>query len=120
MHELSLARRIVTLVEQFVPLEQLSQVRRVHVAIGRMAGVLADSLAFSFDTLVANTPLHRARLAPSEVPLRLACADCRDTLESAADDFCCPACGGSRTTVVTGMELQVVRVELDDSPEEAA
>ncbi len=119
MHEFSLAQDIVNIVHESVPGGQLAAVRSIRVDIGRMAGVVADSLEFCFQALVAETPLRQACLELRTIPLRLACADCRETLECPDDVFACPACGGRRTTVVTGMELRVAAVELVDDPKEA-
>ena len=119
MHELSLAQSILNIVKEHIPPERIGAVRRVRVDIGRLSGVVADSLDFCFTALVADTPLQESRLELNTVPLRLACADCQDTFESECDIFHCPSCDGSRTTVVSGMELWVAAIELEEEPEEA-
>ena len=119
MHELSLAQGILNIVKEHVPPQRIAAVRRVRVDIGRLSGVVADSLDFCFTALVAETSLQESRLELNTIPLRLACADCQETFESAGDVFHCPSCGGSRTTVVSGMELQVAEIELEEEPEEA-
>jgi hydrogenase nickel incorporation protein HypA/HybF len=113
MHELSLARSILKIVAEHVPPEQRGAVRCVRVEIGRLAGVVADSLEFCFAALVAETPWRDAHLEMNVIPLRLTCADCQRTLESDGDVFTCPRCGGSRTKVVSGMELRVLEIEVD-------
>jgi hydrogenase nickel incorporation protein HypA/HybF len=118
MHELSLARGILNIVAEHVRPEQRGAVRCVRVEIGRLAGVVADSLEFCFTALVAETPLRESHLELNVVPLRLACADCQQTLDSDGDVFTCPRCGGSRTTVVSGMELRVTEIELAAEPQE--
>lgn len=118
MHELSLARGILNLVTEHVPPQRISAVRRVRVDVGRLAGVVADSLEFCYSALVAETPLRHSRLQLNKVPLRLACADCQTTLESEGDVFRCPSCQGRHTRVVSGMELHLVEIELEDEPEE--
>jgi hydrogenase nickel incorporation protein HypA/HybF len=119
MHELSLAQGILNLVQEHVPPERLAAVRLVRVDVGRLSGVVADSLEFCFSVLVEETPLKDSRLEPNTIPLRLACADCRETFVSEGDIFHCPSCDGSRTTVVSGMELLVAEIELEEEPQEA-
>ena len=119
MHELSLAQSIVDLIQEHVPPERLAAVRVVHVDIGRLSGVVADSLDFCFTALVEGTLLQDSSLALNTIPLRLACRDCRDTFDSERDIFHCPSCDGSRTTVVSGMELRVAEIELEEQPQEA-
>jgi hydrogenase nickel incorporation protein HypA/HybF len=79
---------------------------------------VADSLEFCYSALVAETPLRASRLELNTIPLRLACADCQQTFDSDLDVFCCPSCRGSHTTMVSGMELRVTEIELEDAPEE--
>jgi hydrogenase nickel incorporation protein HypA/HybF len=119
MHELSLAQSILNIVKEHVPSQRIAAVRRVRVDIGRLSGVVADSLDFCFTALVAETSLQESCLELNTIPLRLACADCRETFESEGDVFSCPSCRGSRTTVVSGMELQVTEIELEEESEEA-
>ena len=119
MHELSLAQSILNIVKEHVPQQQIAAVRLVRVDIGRLSGVVADSLDFCFTALVAETPLQESRLEMNTIPLRLACADCDETFESAGDVFHCPSCRGSHTTVISGMEMCVTEIELEEQPEEA-
>ena len=118
MHELSLAQSILNIVKEHTPPEQIGAVRCVRVQVGRLAGVVAESLEFCFTALVAETELEATRLELETIPLRLACADCRETLESEGDVFSCPSCGGHQTTIVSGMELWVTEIELETQPEE--
>jgi hydrogenase nickel incorporation protein HypA/HybF len=62
MHELGCAEGIFEIVRRYVPLPQAPAVREVRVRVGDGAGVLADSLAFCFEAIVAGTPWASARL----------------------------------------------------------
>jgi hydrogenase nickel incorporation protein HypA/HybF len=119
MHELSLAQSILKIVQDHVPPQRFNAVQLVRVDLGRLSGVVAESLEFCFEALVADTALRNSRLFLNSIPLRLACAGCQDTFQSDGDIFRCPVCGGSRTTVVSGMELQVTEIELEDQLQEA-
>ncbi|MFM7844651.1 MAG: hydrogenase maturation nickel metallochaperone HypA [Planctomycetota bacterium] len=115
MHELSLAESLVELVLESVPEgEQQRLIREVHVGVGRMAGVVADSLEFCFTTLIEQSPFPQARLVLTEIPLRLHCRDCQQEVVSERDDFLCPHCQAASTTVLSGMELQLQSIALTD------
>ncbi len=120
MHELSLAQGILKIIEDHVPADRIGDVRIVRVDVGRLSGVVAESLEFCFEALVAKTALQNSRLCLNSIPLRLACAECQDTFQSDGDIFRCPVCNSSRTTVVSGMELQVTEVELTEEFQEAS
>lgn len=116
MHELGLAQNILDIVREHTPANRIAAVRRVRVDVGRMAGVVVESLDFCFSTLIATTPMSAARLECRTVPLQVACETCRGTSECEGDWFVCPRCGSSRTRVVAGMDLRVREIELEDEP----
>ncbi|MFM2097257.1 MAG: hypothetical protein RIS70_4381 [Planctomycetota bacterium] len=116
MHELGLAQNILDIVREHTPANRIAAVRRVRVDVGRMAGVVVESLDFCFSTLIATTPMSSARLECRTVPLRVACETCGGTSECEGDWFVCPGCGSSRTRVVAGMDLRVSEIELEDDP----
>lgn len=119
MHELSIAQGILDIVQQHVPPERLASVVSVRVRLGRLSGVVSESLSFCFDALVAETPFRRARLEIEHVATRCACLDCGASFEPEALVFFCPSCRSGRVRLVSGNDLQVVHVELGDVPRSA-
>jgi hydrogenase nickel incorporation protein HypA/HybF len=117
MHELSLARNIIEIVERNIPAEEKAPVRSVRLKVGRMSGVVASSLEFCFEALTSGTQLGGASLLIDEVPLTARCGDCGRTSAMSFPFAECPACGGTKTMLVSGTELEIVDVELDDTEE---
>jgi len=115
MHEMSIAESILDIVRQHVPEAAIPEVALVRVRVGSLSGVIADSLAFCFEALVADTPLGRARLDIERVSTTCACGDCGHRFEPEAMIFLCPACGSGRTRLESGADLQVVHVELRET-----
>jgi hydrogenase nickel incorporation protein HypA/HybF len=116
MHEMSIAQNIVDLIGQYVPRESTGQVRLVKLRIGRMAGIVPDSLDFCFGAIVRDTPLREARIDFEEVDVRSRCSSCGGEFSVEGALFVCPACGGTEVRMISGMELQVVEIELADDP----
>jgi hydrogenase nickel incorporation protein HypA/HybF len=114
MHELSIAQSVVDIVRQYVPEDRLPLVRHVKIKVGKMAGVVPDSLEFCFAAIVNETPLHRAELDIEETPLQSECKECNQVFAVEGSDFHCPGCGGRDLRVVSGTELHVVEIELAD------
>jgi hydrogenase nickel incorporation protein HypA/HybF len=118
MHELSIAQSIVDIVGQYVPPEQTADVRTVHVRVGALAGLVPESLTFCFTAITAETPLAHATLVVEFVPYQVSCAACRTTSHAEPGLALCPHCGSTNTRVLSGTELQVVDIELNnDTPE---
>ncbi|MBM4161797.1 MAG: hydrogenase maturation nickel metallochaperone HypA [Ignavibacteria bacterium] len=119
MHELSIAQNIIEIVRQNVPENELGDVRAVRMKVGTLAGVVAESLRFSFSVLVADSPLKDAYIQIEHIPFVIQCNTCRQSSSNDQGFAVCPTCGGSDTTVLTGTELQVFEIELDDLHTEA-
>lgn len=117
MHELSVAVGILEIVRQHVPAADAVRVRAVRVRVGDLAGVVPDSLDFCFAAIVAGTAYASAFLEINRVPARGVCGDCG---QAAAIDslppFSCPSCHSPFLTLTSGDDLNVVDVELDDTP----
>ena len=115
MHELSIAQNIVEIVRQYVAADALTGVRSVRLRVGRLSGVVPDSLEFSFSAIVAGTPLESSRLDIEHVPTRCRCVACTKDFEASDFVFLCPVCGGADVEVISGSDLQVVDIELEET-----
>lgn len=114
MHELSIAQSIVDIIEQHVPPHQRRNVRSVTVRVGDLAGVVPDSLAFSFTAVTAGTPIAHALLEIEHVPFVLHCNACLCDSTTEPGLALCPRCNAMDTTILSGTELLVATIDLDD------
>ena len=88
--------------------------RAIRVRVGEMAGVVADSLDFCFSAIRDGTPCAGAYLAIERVPARARCRGCDTEFPLERPVFQCPSCRGTSVALVSGSELQVVDVELEE------
>jgi hydrogenase nickel incorporation protein HypA/HybF len=114
MHELAIAQGILEIIQQHVPEAQAEEIRSVKVRIGRLSGVVADSLDFSFEAIVADTPWQTAKLDFEPVQAVSHCNKCDADFGIEDLVFCCPKCAGTDIRMISGTELQVVEIELDN------
>ncbi|HTT69072.1 MAG TPA: hydrogenase maturation nickel metallochaperone HypA [Gemmatimonadales bacterium] len=119
MHEAGIAQNLIEAVQQRLASEPGARVAAIHVRVGELSGVSTDALDFAFECLAASTPLSGARLVFDPVPLVVACDACGQ--ESPVEDlvFRCGVCGSERTRIVSGRELEVRTLELEDETEVA-
>jgi hydrogenase nickel incorporation protein HypA/HybF len=112
MHELSLADSILELVGPKVP--GAEKLTAVHVTVGPLSGVCAESLRFGFDALAEERGFGRAKLVVRRTPARARCEGCG--LEYACEDLMegCPSCGALGRRVLSGDEFTVDSIELDE------
>lgn len=114
MHELSIAQNIVEIVRARIPEEDLSNVRTLSVRIGVMAGVVPDSLEFCFSAIVGDTPIKNVRLEIESVPYAIHCTTCDRQTVLEYGMAICPSCGSPHTNVISGTELDLVEIVLEE------
>ncbi|HEU5474971.1 MAG TPA: hydrogenase maturation nickel metallochaperone HypA [Actinophytocola sp.] len=109
MHELSLTQAVVDAVEERLGDARISCVR---LEIGKLSGVVADSVRFCFDLVVEGTTLAGARLEIDEPSGAARCRDCAE--EFTVDDpiVLCPACDGANVAVLSGQDMLIKSVEV--------
>jgi hydrogenase nickel incorporation protein HypA/HybF len=115
MHELSVAQSIVEIIQQHIPESEWERVTAVRLKIGDAAGVVPDSLEFSFQAITAESLLRHARLEIESIPFRIHCNACDTTLENEIGFAVCSTCGSTDTKILTGSELNITEIEVADS-----
>ncbi|WP_053743766.1 hydrogenase maturation nickel metallochaperone HypA [Streptomyces sp. NRRL WC-3618] len=116
MHEMSVALAVVDQVaEAAARAGDVTAVRTVRLQVGELAGVVPDALAFSFELACAGTLLEGAALVTEAVPGRARCTPCaHEWAVGMPPQLICPGCGGTRTELLAGRELQIVDVHWED------
>lgn len=115
MHELSIAQNIVEIINQHVPEEDLHRVRSIFTTVGEHSGVVADSLSFSYQAITSSTLLELSHLEIERIPYIIRCSGCGNKSPMEIGNRLCPACGGMETEIVSGLELHVREIELQDT-----
>ena len=113
MHELSIASAVVDTAVRHAAGRRVTVVRMRH---GRLRQVVPSSLEFMFALVARETVCEGARLEQELVPARLACEACGERWEIELPVFRCPACGGADVEVVSGEELEVESIEVEEEP----
>lgn len=114
MHELSIAQNILEIIQQHVPEEHLRDVRNVKLKVGVLAGVVPESLQFSYNAITTDTPLASSNIEIDLVPFVLFCRSCETTSSNEIGFVVCGKCGSSNTKILSGTELNVIEFELED------
>ncbi|HDI59733.1 MAG TPA: hydrogenase maturation nickel metallochaperone HypA [Desulfobacteraceae bacterium] len=115
MHEMGLALEIIDIATASIPADLVgARVARVNLTVGKLSAVVPGSLRFCFQVASRETPLEGAELNIEEVPVVALCKECghRWTIEEPV--FRCPACDSPRIEVVSGRELDIRSIELEE------
>lgn len=106
MHELSITESVVAAVSDRLSGER---VEVVTLEVGRLSGVVADSVRFCFDLCTEGTPLAGASLDIIDIPGRAHCRSCDATFEM-TDLIPLCACGSTDLQILSGEELRIKNV----------
>lgn len=111
MHEMSITQGIIDLC-----LEHAGgrRVRLLDVEIGELGSVVPEAIEFCFDACSRDTLLEGARLNIIRIPGMGLCQECRQETPLAELYGSCQHCGSNRVTIVTGEEMRVREIEVDD------
>lgn len=111
LHELSIAEAII---EVAVRQADGRRVTKVRVQVGHLRQVVPSALDFSFGLVAEGTPLEGAELEMEEVPVSARCGGCGKRGEIPDFPLQCRACGSSELEILTGEELLVESLDLEE------
>lgn len=113
MHELSLAQNIITIIREEMEKHQAAVLTSVRLAVGKMSGVVPDSLSFCLELITQNTDLQGVEVLIDVIPIRCACRDCKEEFEISQFTATCPQCNSRDIAMISGRELSIVELEVD-------
>lgn len=115
MHELAVTESILRIALDQASRHGAQRVTAIHLVVGELTGYVPDSIQFYFDVLSQETPAAGAVLAVQRIPARVGCAACRaEFAPEAGQLWLCPACGGLGGEVLSGQELLVESIDVDE------
>jgi hydrogenase nickel incorporation protein HypA/HybF len=108
MHELALMEGMIAAVAARV---RPARVGRLRLQIGKLAGVLPETIQFCFAVCARGTTLDGADLEIDEVRGRGRCRRCGGEVAMEISTDPCP-CGSAEVEVMGGRELELAILEL--------
>jgi hydrogenase nickel incorporation protein HypA/HybF len=109
MHELSIGRSIVAIVDERAAGRQ---VRRVRLEVGRLSGLAPEALRFCFEICARGTAAEGATLDIVDVDGLGRCAACGAEHRLEIPLGRCPSCRAPSLAIVAGEELKIRDMEV--------
>lgn len=115
VHEVSVALAMIDELQKIAERNGAKKILHVRLKIGRMSGIVVDSLKFAFDAVKLEQPLTAsAEIMIDEVPLIYKCNECGRSFETDSLYFpSCTECGSYNLTVLSGEEQHIENVEIE-------
>jgi hydrogenase nickel incorporation protein HypA/HybF len=114
MHELSVCLSLLREVERIARENNAGRVTRIAVTVGPLSGVEADLLRNAYPLAVAGTIAEDAELHIDVSGIIVKCSQCGAESPAKANRLLCGECGDYRTRLVSGDEMVLQSLELDD------
>ena len=111
MHEMSITQGIIDLC-----LEHAGgrRIRSLQVEIGTLSSVVPEAVEFCFEACTRETSLEGALLHIIRIPGSGQCLECDKETPLMELYGACHHCKSNRVVIVTGEELRVREIEVDD------
>jgi hydrogenase nickel incorporation protein HypA/HybF len=114
MHELGIATSILESVQSAARRNPGVRITKVGVKIGELAGVDVDALQFGFECIVKDTEWEPLLLDVESIPRVQRCPKCQHEFRMTDYDPECPRCGEFATQCISGEELDIAYMEVDE------
>ena len=119
MHEAAIASGILETVRMTLADRGPVRLRVVRVRVGEFAGVEAECLHFAWEVLREGTLAEGVPLQIERIAATARCRACDVDYPVEDVSLQCPRCAGLDVELLTGQELSVTELEVDDEGETA-
>ena len=115
MHEFAICEQLThAVLEEHAKLGDGPRLLRVRVVVGALQQIVPENLRQAYDVLVSGTSAEGSVLEITSVPVRLRCGDCDSESLLGDSGFLCTCCESRDVKVVSGRELHLTSLEIDD------
>lgn len=114
MHEMSIAKNIIEIIKESVDKKDLKSIDTVVLKVGELSGVVPDSLQFSLEAISNGTELENVEYKMTKIPFIIRCTVCNQESNNESGIVKCQVCGSMETEVVSGNELLVSEIILNN------
>lgn len=113
MHELSIAQSVLEAVKTEASRHAGARPTKIGLRVGELAAVDPDALQFAFEALTRETGLEGVEIAIEFCPRRHRCVECANEFVVKDFDFQCACCGSVRSECISGDQLELAYMELE-------
>jgi hydrogenase nickel incorporation protein HypA/HybF len=114
VHEMGIANSILEAVQKEANRYPGTRATKVGIRIGELAAIDEDSLRFCFEVLARDSELEGLQLQIEFCPRTHRCPDCDCDFIVRDYDFRCPTCRKITVQCISGDELELAFVEVEE------
>jgi hydrogenase nickel incorporation protein HypA/HybF len=114
MHELGIVQSVLEAVEAEASRHPGAKPVKVGLRIGELAAVDPEALRFGFEVLTHDSELKGLQLEIEFCPRRHRCQDCGTEFTVKDFAFLCTKCASTRNECISGDQLEIAYLELEE------
>ncbi|MCF7922330.1 MAG: hydrogenase maturation nickel metallochaperone HypA [Candidatus Marinimicrobia bacterium] len=114
MHEMSIAMNIINIACKEAEKDGASSISKIELDVGKLSGVMIDSLNFCYDAVCKGTMAENSTLSINEIPALARCKNCQHSFEIDAFMALCPMCESYEIDILQGRELKLKAVSVNE------
>ena len=113
MHELAICQSLIDQVEGIALEHNAQSVTAIVIGMGALSGVESQLLKNAYPVASAGTIAEEAELVIEHLPIKVKCTQCGSESDALPNKLICKQCGDWRTTLLSGDEMMLLKVELE-------
>jgi hydrogenase nickel incorporation protein HypA/HybF len=113
MHELSVCLSLLQQLQGIAAEQRAQRITRIELGVGPLSGVEPELLRNAWPIAAAGTVAVDAELSIDETGIVVHCRSCNADTAARANRLVCGECGDFRTSLVSGDEMILKRVEFE-------
>ncbi|HOE10337.1 MAG TPA: hydrogenase maturation nickel metallochaperone HypA [bacterium] len=114
MHEFSIAQEFAGAIAQEGRKAGAKRILRLEIHVGRYRAIVPETLAECLKWILADTVAEGAEIEIVEIPVRARCPQCDEIREMEDLYLVCSECGSLCPEVLSGKELLLYSMEIED------
>ena len=111
MHEVSLVKNMLYVLEMEVNSPEVGYVKTVHLEVGALKYVVPEIIEECFEQAPKHEKLKDARVKIKVIPVKIKCLSCGRENNVEAGAYLCPACSGDNVELAGGDEFMLKGIE---------
>ncbi len=115
VHELAVTERILEIALKYARAADAVRVTDVNIVVGRLSGIVDESVQFYWDLLSRDTLCRGSQLHFKRVAAQMQCLDCQHTYLLEDELTPCPQCNSVRLKTLAGEEFYLDSIEIENS-----
>jgi len=115
MHEVALAKNLVDIIDKTAADHGARQVVSATLELGALSCVEPAALEFAYEIVSRGTAAEGSELRIRQMPVIVQCPTCNTRGPGDLEALGCPACGASPVRVLSGREMRLVSIDVEEN-----